>query len=171
MKDSIVLLLGEFNPPTNDVREACNLLFKRPEVKKIWMVPLSDGKHARDFATIFCQQYFLETGKQISSCTVGIDNTNLHIGDRSTVEWLRSKYPETEFRIATFGSTEDRLPVYRISFGNITSISGNDIPIRVTNSVCLSNNIRENIMTGKDESRKMYRVLWEHIQKHKIYRG
>lgn len=164
-----VLLLGDFDPPTDDVRNACSLLLKRPEVNGLWICPVSTSKHVIDLSNIFCQQYYLETGSKVTCCTVAV---NMCLNEEQLASWVRSKYPSEDFRVASLSpASKDRYPIYRISFG-IDGISDiMDIPIRITKAPCVSQLIKDRIRGGRDESKKMFRVVWEHIQRNKLYRS
>jgi len=167
-----VLLLDGVDPPTDDLRQACNLLFKRPEVKTIWLCPIGpfdSPKHIIDMCNIFCQQYRLAESKEMTCCTVAIDKK---MGEDQLVEWARINYPAEDFRVASFNPySKDRKLVYRICFGSCSLSLSENVPINITKSVPNYMVIKERIKSGKDESKKMFHVVWEYIQKHKLYRG
>jgi len=168
----IVLLLGGFDPPTNDVRHACTSLLNRPEVKSVWLCPIdpiSPAKHVVDLCNVFCQQYYLETNNKITCCTAAIDK---NMSKDQLVEWARINYPNEDFRLADFSPFfTDRKPVYRIFFAGEGISSGRDVAVKITQAFSVSKNITSRIKSGRDESRNMFRVVWEYIQKHKLYRS
>jgi len=166
----IVVITGDFNPPTHDLSNACDAIFKRPEVKTVWLCPLSKGAdktHIKNMTMLFCQSYYAAKTKTISCCAVGIDK-DLDI--QGLLQWARSKNPNEPFRLMTFGQEQDKEPVYRVHFDQNPIFEIKDIPIHLSKALCVSNGIRERIARGVDESRNVYGRIWDYIQHHKLYR-
>jgi len=166
----IVVIAGNFDPPTHDLSNACDGIFKRAEAKTVWMCPLStstDKTHIRNMATLFCQSYYAARTKTISCCTVALDKG---LDLQGLLQWARNKYPKESFRLMTFGQEQDKEPVYRVHFDQNPVSDIKDIPIHLSKAVCVGNGIRERIARGVDESRNVYGRIWDYIQYHKLYR-
>jgi len=165
----IVVIAGNFDPPTHDLSNACDAVFKRAEVKT-WMCPLStltDKTHVKNMAMLFCQSYYAAKTKNVSCCTVGLDKG---LDTQGLLQWARNKYPSESFRLMTFGQEEDKETVYRIRFDQNPVSDIKDISIHLSKAVCVSNGIKERIARGVDESRNVYGRIWDYIQYHKLYR-
>lgn len=174
-KKNIVLFLGDFDPPTDDVRHACTNLYNHPETESVWLCPITTQEHVADLCNIFCHQFSLETSKKITLCRVAIDKK---LDGEELLSWIRQHYPSQEFKVATFdwdSEIKDKNPVFRVCFsaGEVLMSSRTCLvaPIIIRNAPCVSPMIKERIKSGKDESRKMYRTVWEHIQRKKLYRS
>lgn len=173
-----VLFLDEFNPPTNDVKYACDVLLDHPNVSSVWICPIGEDKNVVDLCNVFCQQFYLENGRQLTCCTMAVDRK---MSPDELVSWVRCRYPSEQFVTASFSNycvpIKDKNPRFRFVFVAedndflFSDHGGVSIPLSIRKAPSVAPLIKERIKAGKDESQKMYRVVWEQIQRRKLYRG
>lgn len=170
--DTILLLVGEFSPPTMNHYRAIEALLGRPGWKNIWITPsgIDDG-HTRNLTNILAAD-FSANGKKVSCCTIGADKA-LSVSD--TISWIRNKFPYLNFRIAVVDPDPCPKDSEKTVFVKL-GVRGDSVPegadlIALENYLPVPIDLKDRIKNGSDESRNLIPSIWNYIQRHKLYRG
>lgn len=174
--DMVAMFVGEFDPPTMDHVRAVEALLARPEIKHVWICPISTSKdqnhvaHVRNMATIFCMD-FSSSGRQLSCCTAMLERKITTF--KEAIEWARSTFPAYAFRLATVAPevAGDVESTYFVTLG----VSGAVAPegtsvLALENYVSVPKDLKTRIRSGIDESRNFVQPIWRYIMKHILYR-
>jgi len=168
--DLIVVLVGDYDPPTMAYYRAIEALFKRPEVNHVWVSP-SRSKIASfswEMASILALDFAVNK-KQIGQCLLNDKSPN------EIISWLRNnkRYSDKKFRLA---SVDDPLADSEITYCIKLGIKGDTSPegvelITLEEYAPIPMDFKERIKAGSDESRIFIPAIWSFIQKNKLYRG
>jgi hypothetical protein len=187
--DTVVLLVGNFDPPTNDHLRAVQALSAEPSIKHVWLAPLSGlgedtdigrekvddparDKRVRDMVTIFCADLVAATGIRATACMVGLDKK---IQRRTElVEKCRAMFPYLKFKVATLPSAlgnEDFMVALGRGPAFFSPLLGGfrGKTIRVEGFLPVGDVVGR-IKAGKDESRSIMSSVWDYIQRRRLYR-
>lgn len=174
--DNVCMFIGDWNPPTHDLRHACLALSLVPEIKRIWLCPVSmeTSKEARthiaNVNSIFCTEFAAEHSKVITCCTVGLSK-----GFRTASEfrlWAVTKFPFLQFSVAEINPQhENNFSTYSIRFASqpYPKNSPHVKPISLDKNIFIGD-VKGKIQKGSDESRNMYYGVWTYVQETRLYR-
>ncbi len=172
--NKVILLSGQFNPPTNEHLAMVVALAKRHK-GDIWLAPEVPQQkmksHVKAMCTIFCAEAKASGKADVTCCTAGIDK------DMTAVEiekWCKRTFPNKTFELAMrmVNMYSSNVPanyiLYRksLSWGPTCGIYDETVKY---DSIDLED-IVKSIKAGHDESRNIFPNVWQYIQKHKLYR-
>jgi hypothetical protein len=174
--DRICLLIGNWDPPTNDLRHACEALGKVPGISRVWICPIidetskEDRTRVADLCNIFCTEFTAEHGKVVTCCTAGLDGGFKTA--KELVKWVEIKMPTLKVCHAGFNIEHSNgIPTYSVRFSNQPYPKNKpDITLISLDKNVFIGDVREKILKGSDESRNMYYGVWTYIQAKRLYR-
>jgi len=168
--DTIALFVGSFDPPTMDHYRAVEALQTCPEIKQVWICPLSGASdnHVRGMASIMSVDMATSSTK-VSLCTIALDKTMTEA--KQAIDWVRAKFPYLKFKAATLNpdSVADSQPTIQVFLGvaGVVAEGASAVTAKFTVS---PPDLKLRIKSGSDESRNFVAPVWNYIQKHKLYR-
>jgi hypothetical protein len=169
---TMILFIGDFNPPTMDHFRVIEALLKRPDIKGIWLCPLyvSENEHVKAMVNMLALDFSIQ-GKQVVSCSVAL---NLGIKDaKGVLEKIRTLYPFFNFQLATIAplSVLDYRHTFFVKIGSahVTEPQGT-IGINLQQVLPVPDDVLVRLKNSEDVSRHFPKSIWMYLQKHKLYR-
>lgn len=151
--DKVVLLVGDYDPPTMDYLRAIEALQLEKGVDHVWACPVKseDKERARLLTMSFCAEV-ASRKKPVTCCTVGLDRD---LDPDGLASWCRQRY-------ATF-----RFETVSVSDVKFAGEEGDGVKVSKFLRV---GDVRDRIGSGYDESRSFTPGTWSLIQARKYYR-
>ena len=152
--DSVVLLVGDYDPPTMDYSRAIEALCKSKGVEGVWACPVGseDKQRAISLATAFCADMSSTISRGLTCCTAGLDRS---LTPEGLHEWCSKRYPTLKFKVASLKEV---------------SFAGEEGGVIKVAKFLRVGNVRDRIASGSDESRSFTAGTWSLIQARKYYR-
>ena len=153
--DCIVLLVGDYDPPTLDYFRAIEALCKSKGIEGVWVCPVGseDKQRVVSLATSFYADASSTISRRLTCCTVGLDKG---FSPEDLCKWCQSKYPTLKFKVALLKDV---------------SFAGEDGGVVKVSKFLRIGDVRDRIAEGSDESRSFTAGTWSLIQARRYYRS
>lgn len=159
--DSVVLLVGDYDPPTMDYVRAIQSLLSGKGVEGVWACPIRppDKQRSSALTMAFCSDMAPAVKGKLTCCTVGLDKW---LDADGLLSWCQSKYPTLKFKVASMDGSSGMPVVFA------GEDSRGDV-VKVTKFLRVGQ-IDGRIAVGSDESRSCPAGVWSLIQSRRYYR-
>ena len=162
--DTILLMVGDYDPPTMSYFRTIESALSRPDVSEIWLAPTAEGgEHSSAMAMVLASFASQSLRKMVGTCTAGLDKGLDALGIKS---WCESSYPTLRFKTLGFSGCEDVFVAFK---GDITE--GRNEVLLLNRFLRIDREgIIDKIRSGRDASRDFPSPVWEYIKRNRLYR-
>lgn len=163
--DTVVLLVGQYDPPHIGYSRAAEALFSQPGVSDVWLTPVSGFAEAKEFCMIMAAD-MSSSGRQVGCCTAGIDKDLAE--PEAVVAWCRKSFPYLKFKVATM--EDDVKADFMVKFASQQPIAPSGTIVSLGKYLPPPKDLKDRIAKGLDESRSFQSPVWARMQARRTYR-
>lgn len=169
--DIVALLVGSFDPPTMDYQRAVEALKARPEIKHVWLCPISGAadEHVKAMGQMLAI-HMSSSASRCSYCTISLD---MKMDAVKTMEWVRARFPYFNFRFASLAPDfhPDTQQSFQVHLGSAGLVPEGATPVVADKFVAAPGDMKIRIGASLDESRHFAIPVWNYIKKNGLYAG